>query len=305
MKRDKVLLIYNPYAGSGMFKAKLDRIIELFQRKKLIVVPVRIDKNQMIKEAISDVKKSGDYRKIIAAGGDGTINIVVNHMMNAQLDLPLAIFPAGTANDFASYYNIPFDIDTMAQVALEDDYVYCDLGLMNDEKYFVNVAAIGSLVDLSQKVDPNVKSILGRMSYYLMGASELTKLASLAVAVKSEEYSSVEQIYFMLVMNNKIAGGIKKLSPMSNMNDGLFEVIIFTETPLTEWPHLILDFAQGNHISNKNVLHFHTKRIKIQSEREIGTDVDGESGCEFPLDIRCLPNAIKIIAFKEDEEMYI
>ncbi|MDD3349655.1 MAG: acylglycerol kinase family protein, partial [Eubacteriales bacterium] len=109
MKSNKVLLIYNPHSGNGLFKSNIDKIIEMFQKKKMIVVPIRADKPAFMNEVFREVKNLG-FKKIIAAGGDGTINVVVNAMMNNNIDLPLAIFPAGTANDFAYYFDIPHDI---------------------------------------------------------------------------------------------------------------------------------------------------------------------------------------------------
>ena len=100
MTTKKVLLVYNPTAGNSLFKANLDKIIEMFQKKRILVVPVRTDKQAYMNEMFRMAKEK-EFIKIIAAGGDGTINIVVNTMMNNNVDLPLAVYPSGTANDFA------------------------------------------------------------------------------------------------------------------------------------------------------------------------------------------------------------
>ena len=84
----------------------------------MIVVPLRADGSVSIESFLSGLNEA-QYRKIIAAGGDGTINIVVNAMMKNDLHVPLALFPAGTANDFAHYFDIPTDIDGMLSIALE------------------------------------------------------------------------------------------------------------------------------------------------------------------------------------------
>ena len=68
MKSNKVLLIYNPWSGNGLFKNNLDKIIEMFQRKKMIVVPIRADKPTFMAEVFKEAEKS-DFRKVIAAGG--------------------------------------------------------------------------------------------------------------------------------------------------------------------------------------------------------------------------------------------
>lgn len=300
MKQNKVLLIYNPNSGNGLFKSNLDRIIEKFQKKRMMVIPIRTDKPAYLNEVFREVKNQG-FCKVIAAGGDGTINIVVNAMINNEVDLPLAIFPAGTANDFAYYFDIPHDIESMVKVALEENYTYADVGKVND-RYFVNVAAMGFLVDVSQKTDPAIKNTLGIMSYYLKGVSEVPKLQPLPITIRSEEYSAQEKMYFMLVMNGRSAGGFKQIGANAEINDGLLDVILFRELPLTELPVLLVNFMQGHHTQNKNVVYFKTNKVHLESDRAIGTDIDGEKGCEFPLDIRCIPRKLRINTLRKDME---
>lgn len=300
MKSNKVLLIYNPWSGNGLFKNNLDKIIEMFQKKKMIVVPIRADKPTFMAEVFKEAEKS-DFRKVIAAGGDGTINVVVNAMMNHGIDLPLAIFPAGTANDFAYYFDLPNDIEGMTKIALEENYTPCDVGIVNG-KYFVNVAAMGFLVDVSQKTDPDIKNTLGIMSYYIKGLSEMPKLQPIPIRITSEEFTGDEKMYFMLVMNGRSAGGFKRIGANAEINDGLLDVMLFRELPITELPALLIHFMQGNHTENKNVLYFKTKKLHLESDCVIGTDVDGEKGCDFPLDIECLPRKLMINTLRNDME---
>jgi len=300
MKTNKVLLVYNPASGSGVFKTNLDKIIEIFQKKKIMVVPVRADKPAFMNEIFKDAKNMG-YQKIIAAGGDGTINVVVNAMLNHDLDLPLAIFPAGTANDFAYYFDIPHDIEGMTRIALEENYTYCDVGVANG-RYFINVAAMGFIVDVSQKTDPDVKSTLGVMSYYIKGLSEVPKLQPIPIHLESEEFTGDEKMYFMLVMNGRSAGGFKRVGSNAEINDGLLDVMLFRELPITELLSLLIHFVQGNHTEHKNVLYFKTKKIRLESNVAIGTDIDGEKGPAFPLEIECLYRKLRINTLRNDME---
>jgi diacylglycerol kinase family enzyme len=130
-KQVKVLLFYNPYAGNGIFKNNLDTIIERFQRKGMAVIPVRSDRSATQLDAVFRRIHFGEYRKFIAAGGDGTIHAMVNAMVRNDVDMPLAIFPAGTANDFASYMDLPNKLDDMINVALEEKYTSADVGVAN------------------------------------------------------------------------------------------------------------------------------------------------------------------------------
>jgi len=302
MKMKKVLLIYNPKAGNGLFKANLDKIIEEFQKKRTLVMPVRADRPAVMNEVFRTAEREG-LSKVIAAGGDGTINMVVNTMLNNGTNLPVAIFPSGTANDFAHYFDIPHNIDEMVRIATEENYTYADVGCVNG-KYFVNVAAMGFLVDVSQKTDPNIKNTLGIMSYYLKGVSEVPKLQPIPIKIESAEYSGTEKMYFMLVMNGKSAGGFKRVAPEARIDDGLLDVLLFREMSLTELPGLLFNFMLGNHSENKNVIFFRTSKLRLETDADIdiGTDVDGEKGCEFPLDITCIPKKLCINTLRKDME---
>ena len=297
-KEDKVLLFYNPYSGNGLFKNNLDFIVDRFQRAGKIVQPIRAKGGEFLEEVLAH-SEPNEYSQIIAAGGDGTLNICVNAMMKTGFDAPLSIFPSGTANDFAYYFDLPTDINAMVDVALGEKYTYADVGIVND-RYFVNVAAMGMLVDVSQKTDPDLKNTLGVLSYYLKGLTELSSLKAVNVHIESEEYTGDENMYFMIVMNGRSAGGFKKISPMSSVNDGKLDVILFREMPILEFPPMLIDVIQGNHQENKNVLSFTTSHLKLSSESHISTDVDGEQGEEFPLEFSILPRKLKITTPKED-----
>ena len=290
--RNKVLLIYNPNSGSGMFKSNLDMIVKRFQSKGMIVVPIRADGSVSIEQLLSEIDESY-YRKIIAAGGDGTINIVVNAMIKNDLHLPLALFPAGTANDFAHYFDIPTDIDGMLSIALEDYYTEADLGRCND-RYFVNVAAIGSVIDVSQKTDATMKNALGIVAYYLRGLTEVKSLKPVEVTISSPEHNFTEKIFFMVVMNGNSAGGFRRLGVQSSINDGLLDVIMFKDMNFMELLPLAINVLQGRHDENKNVIYFQTPSLTIESPVNISTDVDGESGEPLPLHIQIIPKRLLI-----------
>ena len=290
--KNKVLLIYNPKSGSGMFQSNLDKIVAKFQSRGMIVVPLRADGSVSIESFLSGLNEA-QYRKIIAAGGDGTINIVVNAMMKNDLHVPLALFPAGTANDFAHYFDIPTDIDGMLSIALEDNYMDADLGKCND-RYFVNVAAIGPVIDVSQKTDATMKNALGIVAYYLRGLSEVKSLKPVEFTITSPQINFTGDIFFMVVMNGNSAGGFRRLGVQSSINDGLLDVIIFKEMNFRELLPLAINVLQGRHDENKNVIYFQTPSLRIESPADMSTDVDGERGEPLPLDIEIVPRRLKI-----------
>jgi len=296
----KVLLFYNPDSGAGLFKNNLDLIISKFQAKKYLIIPIRAGKGDPLDNALRSIDPQ-EYLQIAAAGGDGTINICVNAMIKNDIDLPLAVFPSGTANDFAYYFDLPADVNQMIDIALGGNYTYADVGVMND-KHFVNVAALGMIVDVSQRTDPDMKNTLGVLSYYLKGILEVPNLKPLRVRLTSAEYTGEEDMYFMLVMNGRSAGGFRRISPDSSINDGRLDVMLFREMPIIDFAPLLINIIQGNHTDNKNVLYFKTTRLKLESDANISTDIDGEKGDNLPLTFEVLPKRMKILTKYNDME---
>ena len=278
--KKKALLYYNPKSGNGDFKNNLDLIIQKFQKAGHQVIPVRASDEIDLNDVMKSIDEK-EYRQIMVAGGDGTINICVNAMVK---------------NDI----NLPKNIRAQINIALGECYTYSDVGVCN-EKCFINVAALGNLVDVSQKTNPALKNVLGIFAYYLKGATEVVRLKALPVKLTTQDKIYREDMFFMVVMNGESAGGFKKLSSCSEINDGKLNVVLFRKMPIREFVPLFFSVISGNHEDNKNVLTFETDRLTIESEVEISTDVDGEHGEKLPLEFSVLNRRIKIFT-KENNE---
>lgn len=299
--RKKIILAYNPKSGSGLFLQHLDYIIQRCQEAGYQLIPVRASGDFSVEDALEEIKlndREHEYRQLIAAGGDGTINICVNAMIKHNINLPLAIFPAGTANDFAHYFNISDDIEEMVDIALGENTIPADIGKVND-KHFINVAAIGPVVDVSQKTDPTLKNTLGIFAYYLKGLSEIHTLNPKKVVITTPEGVYKEKMYFMVVMNGTSAGGFKNISPDSEINDGKLDVVLFRSMTIFEMPSVFVKLLHGKHSKSNKVLHFQTSSLKIESAEDLPTDIDGEHGEKFPLNFSLLPGRLKVFTKNE------
>ncbi len=289
---NKILLYYNAYSGSGIFQKSLDRIIEKSQAAGYQIVPVRAARGVVIDKVLSKIDES-EFSRIIAAGGDGTVNLCVNAMVKYDIHLPLALLPSGTANDFAYYFELPSDMDQLIDIALGNKVTDVDVGTVND-KCFVNVTAIGNLVDVSQRTDPNLKSRLGSMAYYLTAISELPQVHPFHVTMTTPDEVYEEEIYFMVVMNGESAGGFRKLAPHSSMNDGKLDIMALRKMPMLELGPLLVEVINGRHPENKHVLYFRTDQLKLESDEDMETDIDGEHGEKLPMEFGVLKKRLKI-----------
>ncbi|MBQ1390604.1 MAG: YegS/Rv2252/BmrU family lipid kinase [Firmicutes bacterium] len=304
MQRKKVILFYNPQSGNGMFKNHLDYIIERYQDAGMRVIPIRAYGDAGLAEYLAGLDPATyqeEYAQILAAGGDGTLNVCVNAMIENGIDLPLVILPSGTANDFASYFNIPTDVERVIDLAMEQNYTRADVGIVNG-RYFINVAAIGQVVDVSQKTDPTLKNSIGVLAYYLKGLSEVPDLKPIKVTLKTPEKVYKEKMYFMVVMNGRSAGGFRNLAPDSEINDGKLDVVLFRNMSLFEMPQVFMRILRGRHGSSQKVLHFKTSHLVLEAEDDLPTDIDGEHGAKLPLEFAVLPGRIRIAVRKEESQ---
>lgn len=290
----KALLLYNPRAGLKGFQNQLDYIIDQFQRRDLFVMPYRLNQTKKLEAFLSDEIES-QYDRVIIAGGDGTIHQVVNTLLKLNWTRPIAIFPVGTANDFAQMFEIPRTIEGMVENALSQNWIACDVGVAND-RYFINVASFGYLVDISQKVNEQVKNIIGVLAYYLKGIEEFPKLKPFDVTIFTDEMVYEEPIYFALIMNGKSAGGFRKISPTSKINDGVLDVLLFKKCPVFEIMPLLIQVWNGEHPESPYIEYFSTKSMRIMCDESICSDLDGEAGVNFPMEISVLSKRLNIIA---------
>ena len=290
----KVRFIYNPYSGENIILHELDKVMKLHQEKGYQVVPYRIQKDRDIDEAFDIIDK--DYKYVLVAGGDGTVDSVVNAMMNRGIDLPIGILPVGTANDFGKFIGIPSDVTKACNQILESEPKAVDIGKIND-KYFINVASSGLFTDVSQKTDLNLKNTIGKLAYYLKGIEEIPNFRRLKVHLKSKEVDFDGEMYLILVFNGQTAGNFK-LATRADVNDGYLDVIMIKAVPIIEILPLFIKILKGEHLDSDKVIYFKTDDILIESEEDIVVDIDGEKGPDFPLRIRCIKGGIKVLGIK-------
>jgi YegS/Rv2252/BmrU family lipid kinase len=291
MSYEKVLLFYNPNAGNGVFAGNIDKVVEAFQNKRKVVIPVRADSTYTLDSILA--QDGGGFSKIIAAGGDGTVNTMVSAMIKHDIDAPLALFPSGTANDLAHYFGIPTTLDAMLKIAVSNNHASMDVGIASGRP-FVNVLAAGVMVDASQKTDPVAKNAFGLAAYYLQALSEIPKIHPIPVRITLPDEVIETDMNAILIMNGRGAGGFKSVAPHSVIDDGLLEVMLVRSVPFVDWGPLIFSVLTGQHESNKYISFYSTKSIRIESDEPLVTDLDGEEGVPLPVDVSVLPGRLQV-----------
>lgn len=289
----KVKFIYNPFSGEAVVTKNLDTIIGKYQAKGYTIVPFRISTEQNLEDAFLDIDSS--YHHILGAGGDGTINQIINIMKKKNLDIPLAILPVGTANDFAKYIGMPADIGSACDKILAGKIQEIDLGKAND-KYFINVFSFGLFTDVSHKTPTHLKNTIGKLAYYLNGIKELPSFKKLDIKVTSDEFFYEGNALIFFTFNGRTAGNIN-ISYKSEINDGLLDVIIVKGENIRSTLSSLLAFLKLEHLEKpKDIIHFTTSDFTVEySDSSLESDIDGELGPTSPIHISCIENGLKII----------
>lgn len=289
----KIKLIYNSIAGQSKFKYFLDTIIEKFMQKGFEVSLFRAGKKVNMTEYITSVDK--DTYGIIVAGGDGTINRVVNVIMKNNIKVPLGVIPAGTSNDFARHIKMPYNFSDCIDKILEGNIQSVDVGLAND-KYFVNICSAGLFTNASQKVDINLKNALGKLSYFVTAADELFKFKPFDVKIETENDIIIEKVNLFLIFNGSSAGGIDKFTDGASIKDGLLDILVLKACKVSEVFSLLAKLAVGKHLNDKNVIYMKEKWLKVTkiNGKVDEPDVDGDQGPHFPLEVRCIHDGLKM-----------
>ena len=290
-----VKFIYNPFSGENAILKDLDTVIKTHQKEGYTVIPYRLSYDTDIERAFEDLDES--YHYIIIAGGDGTVDTIVNYMKQKKINLPIAILPVGTANDFAKFIGMTEDIEKACKNILSSTPKSMDIGKIND-KYFINVASTGLFTDVSQKTDVNLKNTIGKLAYYIKGIEQLPSFRKINIKVDSKEEKFHGDMYLMLVFNGQTAGSFN-LAYKAEIDDGLLDVIIIKAVPLKDLIPLFIKIMRGEHLEGQNsIVYFKSNKIKIECDENIVTDIDGERGPNFPLSIECIHDGIKVLGIK-------
>jgi len=288
----KFILIYNPIAGDASFKFKLDQVIEAFQKKGCIIIPLRVS-NELESEDFVMLAREIPVDGIIVSGGDGTIHEVINKMLVQGIDLPVGIIPSGTSNDFAAYLQLDKNIDACVDIITEGKSKIVDVGKVNDE-YFFNVASAGLMTSVAHNADSMLKNTLGKIAYYLKGLGELPNFKALKMRIVADQQVIEEEIFLFLVMNSGTVGGFPNLVPHARIDDGKLDLLIVNKCNLPELMSLFISFLKGIHCNSKYVTCLQAENIQIECLEEVESDLDGELGPKLPLTIKIIPNKIKV-----------
>jgi len=297
----KALFIINPSSGRQNFKQQLEQILG----KCILQEVTRLNDiyyTQTKNDAFYKTKslKKGDYDFVVVCGGDGTVNEAIGGLIESQSDIPLAILPTGTVNDFATALHLPKTPEKFVEMLGKGETKKVDIGKIGD-MYFANVVAGGTFSDISFRVPKSNKAKLGPLAYYIEGILAIPELFNTSIPLTLNVDGQVyrEHALLFLISNSKNIGGSDLLASKADMQDGYFDIIIFKKCQITDMIALSKDILLNKHLDSPFIRFLHGKSIDISSTIALPeVDIDGEKGPHLPIHIDVLEKAITIITPK-------
>jgi YegS/Rv2252/BmrU family lipid kinase len=287
----RLKLIVNPQAGRNRSKELLPAIEDKLRRNGCHVDSV-ISRNK------GDTKSDPgeDYETVIACGGDGTVNDVVNGIADraTSWSQKFGIIPLGTVNLFAKELGIPEDPLEACDLILDGNTREIDLGRAG-EHYFTMMAGVGFDAEVVDGVPPEMKRFLGPASYPLTAIKTLVDYDPALLSIEID--GGPKRSGYLVIVSNAKSYGYDTLSvaPHADMSDGLLDVCIFKKKRAIDILRYTLGVFTRTHTDFDDVETVRAKKAKVVAERPVLVHTDCEVVGNTPMEFTILPKALKII----------
>ena len=298
------LLIHNPNAGSGgnARRTKVDEARRILESRG---IQADLQETTAPGEAIEIAKRATtDGRQlVIACGGDGTINEVVNGLAGSQNGhrVPLALLPAGTANVLAKELELSWDIPKAAEQLASGKVREIALGLATPleqpekARYFLSVAGAGPDGRITYAVDLELKARFGILAYWWQGAREVFNYKFHHFRVTGEGQS--REVSLVIVGRTKHYGGPFKITTEADLFEDQFEFLGLTTQSGLKYLSYLPTLWMGDLRKEEGVYFWKSDRLVCESidDKPIYAQVDGEPLARLPVEFRIVPRALRLL----------
>jgi len=268
-----MLFIVNPKAGNGHALDVVKNIKEICNLNK-INYSIELTKYPEHATYIANNNKN-KFEKIIAVGGDGTLNEILNGIIDGKA--ALGVLPCGTGNDFAkTIYKDIKNVNNIITSLINAESKRCDIGKCNN-KYFINIASVGIDAEIAHKVQRGKKIFKGKASYLFHLANTLIKYQSKKLNITVDNINIETDTLLTTISNGKYYGGGIMPTPNADIFDGKFDICHIRKMNKIKIPFLLNKYIKGKHKDFKEVNFYKAKIVKIQSENPFAVNLDGET----------------------------
>lgn len=274
----ELLFVYNPNSGQQTISDYISWIVDYFSKNGYLVTIYATQASGDCRKIVSEIGHK--FERIVVSGGDGTLDEAISGAVKAGISPRFAYIPTGSTNDFAKSLNIPLDIKEASKIAISDNIKDIDIGQI-DDKYFVYVAAFGTLSDISFNTDQDLKNIFGRSAYVFEGLKKALPFQTMdANKVKVEldgEEIGGDFVHFMVTNSYSVGGFTNILGDNVGLDDGIFELTMIKKPNSIAEINKIVN-ALTNKKENEMVIMRQAKSFRVVTDRQVSWSLDGEYG---------------------------
>ena len=286
MDKSKLCLIYNP-AARGEKARLLDSKLRSIANEATIFRSRKPGDAKLL--AAAAVRRG--FETIVAAGGDGTVNEVVNGI--AQSKARLGILPIGTMNVFAHEIGLPLNqVQKCWDVILDGRSRTIDLASANN-RFFVQLAGVGLDAQALKETDRQMRRSIGPLSYVLSAAEIIGRPAPNLFVSAPDRLPSTAS--FVLVGNGKHYGGPVPVFRDARNDDGLLDVLIFKNLGYLDIVRYLHEILLGTYSDKGDIEYFQTRSVRIMSDQKVPVEIDGEAALETPIHFEIAGNPLEVI----------
>ncbi len=291
MKRARVIV--NPSSGRERGPEHIEllatRLKQRFDDVAIVVTSGDGDAERAARMAVAD-----GCEALFVAGGDGTLNEAMNGLATAGglAEVVVGIVPFGTGNDFAAALGIPVETGPALDVLLEGREHAVDLGEVNG-RVFVNTSGGGFIAEVSVAVTPQLKTIAGRLAYLIGGAQVLFEFEPVgaSVTIMPGPVTVSRPLYAFAICNSRLIAGGRLIAPDAVIDDGLLDVCLIEAMSALEFVALVRKVADGEHVKDPRVHYHQAQSLRVELDRDVHVNTDGEVFEDTRCDYRVLPRA--------------
>ena len=292
----KAMVIINPTSGGEQalnYKEKIEnKAKEYFEVVETRITEKVLDATHFAEEAAKE-----KYEAVIVFGGDGTVNEVVSGIAEKEYIPKLGIIPGGTGNLITKLVQIDQDIDKAIE-GLEFNLTNkIDIGKANDH-YFGYIFSVGSLPEAIHNVEIEDKTKFGMFAYAINTVKSVIRDEVFNIKVETENGNYEGEASQVLVLLSNYFSD-KKIFDENKV--GYANILILKDASIFSKLSLIPDLLKGDVVENDSIEYIKAKTIKISSDIEIESDIDGDQSDDLPVEIKVLGNHIEIYSYPIEE----
>lgn len=294
----KGILFYHKAAGQGNIYKELGQVTEnLTQLCDDLTIKLSKEEGQ-IKSYCKEIAENNhvsSFDVFFILGGDGTLNELINGVVENNLQIPIGVLPGGTFNDFTKTLNLSQKTMQASQDLLNSQIKSFDVLDVNGT-YALNFAGIGLMVQNAENVESNQKELFGKFSYVFSTIKTVSnpEIYNYRLIADGKEYSG--ETSMILVANGQNVGGSKIPLEDLSPNDGKMNIFIFDKQNFS----IINDFFKVKDSMNWNeisesITHISCESASLETDPHAKLDIDGEILFETPVDIKLLKDQVKLL----------